>query len=583
MSKVQYQEDGANKAYEKLFKENQNRYLLADEVGLGKTVTATRVIAKLWKDNENKNIRIGYICANKALARQNIRKLKERIKEIEPEATIDEKEAEYLSLGFLNLSDNVSDSKISIHTLTPSTTIKVISDGTVEERAYAYSLIVGNGEDEDQFLENVCKGRAIKSYGKFKEKAKKNIKSIDKGLKDNFQKRLNEEWEKKKDGILEKCIKESASKFEYPAINKKYEYFAWKIFRRINNSLKLFSDKGIENKLKELDLDETFENEFQQIKINEDEYFKMIKNISGRKREIYMNSIKEKLLVIYKRYTLISYYEEIKKEINGNSKVSLKILDELIDGCKSDIGNEFKESFTREAINEEVKNDIIEVVKDICCKEYIRLARKCMTFLSVSEMNMDLFIADEIQNYSELFKGKKEKYSEMDMLIQEIIGGNKKLILMSATPFRYHSLLNELENTEKDEDADNNDDDNKILKEEEDKLQRYLESDTDIYNEFKNIIGYLKDGFEFTKWEKKNGAKFEAIKNNNHNEYINCIKAQENMLKGANVSRVERYMSDMDVTFKTVNKEILVDKLLLQELRNIPRTKMDVLETRGNS
>ena len=85
MNKLQFQQDGAAKAYESLFVKGTNRYLLADEVGLGKTITAATVIAKLAIEARNKgkkSVHIGYICGNKALAIQNIGKLRRRINEV---------------------------------------------------------------------------------------------------------------------------------------------------------------------------------------------------------------------------------------------------------------------------------------------------------------------------------------------------------------------------------------------------------------------------------------------------------------------------------------------------------------------
>ena len=53
------------------------RFLIADEVGLGKTLVArgliARAIDRLWDQQER--ITIVYICSNASIARQNIRRL----------------------------------------------------------------------------------------------------------------------------------------------------------------------------------------------------------------------------------------------------------------------------------------------------------------------------------------------------------------------------------------------------------------------------------------------------------------------------------------------------------------------------
>ena len=56
--------------------ENRNRFLVADEVGLGKTLVAgivAKTIAHLWEST--KRIDILYICSNRDIAQQNIDRL----------------------------------------------------------------------------------------------------------------------------------------------------------------------------------------------------------------------------------------------------------------------------------------------------------------------------------------------------------------------------------------------------------------------------------------------------------------------------------------------------------------------------
>ena len=70
--------------YEQLYIKGRRKMLIADEVGLGKTIVAKGIIAKSLKhylDNyesikkENPTFNVVYICSNLALADQNIRKL----------------------------------------------------------------------------------------------------------------------------------------------------------------------------------------------------------------------------------------------------------------------------------------------------------------------------------------------------------------------------------------------------------------------------------------------------------------------------------------------------------------------------
>jgi superfamily II DNA or RNA helicase len=62
-----------------LLTSGQRRVLVADEVGLGKTLIARGVIAKLanfHKRSDNRLFKVLYICSNASIANQNIRKLK---------------------------------------------------------------------------------------------------------------------------------------------------------------------------------------------------------------------------------------------------------------------------------------------------------------------------------------------------------------------------------------------------------------------------------------------------------------------------------------------------------------------------
>lgn len=61
-----------------LFRHGQNRVLVADEVGMGKTLIARGVIAKtarLRMEEKDDLFKVVYICSNQNIANQNIRKL----------------------------------------------------------------------------------------------------------------------------------------------------------------------------------------------------------------------------------------------------------------------------------------------------------------------------------------------------------------------------------------------------------------------------------------------------------------------------------------------------------------------------
>ena len=75
-----FQRASVENVFEKLYKEGKKRFLIADEVGLGKTIVAKGLIAKamerhLKSSRKDQPFRVIYICSNQALTGQNLKKL----------------------------------------------------------------------------------------------------------------------------------------------------------------------------------------------------------------------------------------------------------------------------------------------------------------------------------------------------------------------------------------------------------------------------------------------------------------------------------------------------------------------------
>ncbi len=128
----------------KLFKSGQSRILIADEVGLGKTLVAKGVIAKtaLWhKEMGDDLFKVVYICSNQNIARQNITKLK-----IDPNVTVDRTDDTRLSMQHLKFfeqkhNENLLENYIQLIPLTPATSFHVTGgSGIVQERALIYAI-----------------------------------------------------------------------------------------------------------------------------------------------------------------------------------------------------------------------------------------------------------------------------------------------------------------------------------------------------------------------------------------------------------------------------------------------------------
>ena len=111
-----------------LYRHGQNRILVSDEVGLGKTLVARGAIAKfakLRKQEGDDLVKVVYICSNAAIADQNLDKLR-IVNEIRPEST----NTSRLSMQHLNIFNqendaNVLNKYIQLIPLTPETSFKV--------------------------------------------------------------------------------------------------------------------------------------------------------------------------------------------------------------------------------------------------------------------------------------------------------------------------------------------------------------------------------------------------------------------------------------------------------------------------
>ncbi|MGM0497606.1 MAG: DEAD/DEAH box helicase [Bacteroidota bacterium] len=116
-----------------------NRFLVADEVGLGKTIVARGVIEELYEQHKSKKkaFHVIYICSNQVLAQQNIRKLNINGSDLH----------DAYSRLFLMVKKKESNgqSDFIISTLTPNTSFRMKkSKGTAEERAILYKILRGN-------------------------------------------------------------------------------------------------------------------------------------------------------------------------------------------------------------------------------------------------------------------------------------------------------------------------------------------------------------------------------------------------------------------------------------------------------
>ena len=134
-----FQRRTAKHAFERLYaaEDGSRRFLVADEVGLGKTLVAAAVIAKAIDHLQSQGtprIDVIYICSNQAIARQNVNRIKNRIG-VETKAL-----AERITL----LPHRIAslDERVNFIALTPGTSFgSARAEGVAEERVILYRML----------------------------------------------------------------------------------------------------------------------------------------------------------------------------------------------------------------------------------------------------------------------------------------------------------------------------------------------------------------------------------------------------------------------------------------------------------
>lgn len=124
------------------FRKNRKfrRFLVADEVGLGKTVVAKEVIKRMMQ-RRRKHLTVFYMCSNLAIAKQN----KDNLLKLLPADEREDAECQVDRLSLLSIYEPPQHPKLHLYSLTPDTSIPVRKkrrrDGRQEERALIHVLL----------------------------------------------------------------------------------------------------------------------------------------------------------------------------------------------------------------------------------------------------------------------------------------------------------------------------------------------------------------------------------------------------------------------------------------------------------
>jgi len=153
-----FQLDTVDAVTSAMFDREQRRFLVADEVGLGKTKTARAVIAetvtRLWEDKDIDRIDIVYICSNAQIARQNLQDL-----DLFSEVGQAPRRADRLTMLPATLAHL---GPVNLIALTPGTSFDLgYSTGRAPERAMLWRLLEHVGEPWGDLLRRRRRSKEI--------------------------------------------------------------------------------------------------------------------------------------------------------------------------------------------------------------------------------------------------------------------------------------------------------------------------------------------------------------------------------------------------------------------------------------
>ena len=177
-----FQRASVDVVYNRLFVQGQSRMLVADEVGLGKTIVAKGIIARRLKDKldrgETTPLRVTYICSNQIIGQENVKKL-----DIYPQQQSYDRNVD--RLVFLALKPQFDPaSLLRLNTLTPGTSFRSSEHaGEQRERKIIYSLLMS----DKGMLADVPDGLACLLRGPVQRPAKEWAEHLEERRQNRFE------------------------------------------------------------------------------------------------------------------------------------------------------------------------------------------------------------------------------------------------------------------------------------------------------------------------------------------------------------------------------------------------------------
>ena len=567
--------------------DDHSAYLLADETGLGKTITTQRVISEYCKNRRSSVIL--YIASNLVLAQENLAKLN-TLKDF---GTEDGKKKGHL--GTIHEFDRLTDISpfaflrnegVQLYSITPDVSLYMRygknSDIQACESFFMLCSLIGSNSEakiineyfKSAFGNEIRNRLPLSVSARALEGSAEGLIKFDESIREL---KNSSKWNELKD-YSDRLIMQLAGRLSFRPEGD-------------TELVRAFMDSELQGntlyKSRPSDADACVKKNL--LTLYEMVLDKKLKTeLLGRLREwVQLKEIKGVILRLTRLYNAMAYIDKkTVREHVENINIIVRELESssftLSFECDEDIKRlEEWNSQRKKAFN---RQQLVNILYSSYYKQYRGFLQMLKALFLVGELRPDLVILDEIQNYPDIFARSGSRYTEssgpMDLrdnihlIINSVLGRSdksRKVLMLSATPYRYYS-----------DGGNDYEDDGKSD----------IEATIDNMSDMKDVAEYLsaKNGQTDTHGEliKKYSAHFiktvaecreEGEVTQEALEDI-CAEAEKisKALRGLGISRVERPMTDYSPTegFGALD----IDKLEPAELLNSISNKERALSVR---
>lgn len=444
----EFQMASSNRIMEYFDDDNNHRYLLADEVGLGKTIIASDVIHRFVEKNkrEGKDSVVYYVCGNLALIAQNEKKLCDGYEKYRSYQQSESRDADLSRLVLSFIRQNYLDGFDELIKILKAVAVWMLAqddrknfnkgkfyckDGRTPRKQFIKKLPLISDTYSYDYKRKLQKKDALyllllDIYEKIKEKE---LSAVDKeNIKSNIEKL---KIELKDEGVIEHLV----SIYDNLAQTKKILFQSLtprtSIEKNSNGTwiertaagivyykwIKAQKNKQSEQKVLVPENDELFDEQIDNF-------------IRGQKEEF------KKVLYVIKHgnYEMVEhfYFKTLLPEWSRDAQMALFLYENITEDDVKEITKGMKYKDTQEVNAEELMKDIMDSMATYSLRK-------------AKQNKKVLVVVDEFQNYSSLLgtEKEKEKISEECIKIKDELLHSKPedkdsyVLLLSATPFHF--------------------------------------------------------------------------------------------------------------------------------------------------